>query len=196
MALKRNLDIHIPGFETLENKHDASLDNFFLSKRDVFLWDDINQFSAKKCVQELLSLSYKTEPIVLYICTDGGEVEAACAIIDTINSLKKKMVIRTIGLGFCYSAGATILAMGTKGERCATKNTTIMMHPTTYDAPADYMKFQKNLTIFQQQSDDYFNKMVARACNKTYKEFSKKVENGLWMTASAAMKFGVIDKIV
>ena len=61
-----------------------------------------------------------------------------------------KAPIKTICIGKCYSAAAVILAAGTKGERYAFKNSSIMIHgiQCTFPIPGHDMTNSKNYYEF------------------------------------------------
>ena len=60
------------------------------------------------------------------ICSEGGSVEDAFALIDVMKS--SAIPIKTVGLGCIASSGLMIFLAGAKGRRFLTPNTSIMSH--------------------------------------------------------------------
>ena len=60
------------------------------------------------------------------ICSEGGSVEDAFALIDVMKA--SSVPIKTVGLGCIASSGLLIFLAGTKGRRILTPNTSILSH--------------------------------------------------------------------
>jgi ATP-dependent Clp protease protease subunit len=86
------------------------------SVRLVVEWILHENFVVKKRKKELL----------LMICSEGGDMSAAFALIDVMNS--STVPIKTVGLGQIASAGLMIFLTGTRGRRVLTPNTSILSH--------------------------------------------------------------------
>lgn len=184
-------------FDKAEDFLEEILDQHFLQSRKIFLWGDVENGTIKKVIQQLVYLSDKSqEDISLYIQSEGGDLDSEMALIDTILSLRKKVDIATIAIGKCFSAGADIVTCGTKGKRFATNNTSIMFHPCSYDLAPDYIKKQEAYTQFRNKQDAIVNALISKNCGKKVESFKKSIEDGLWLSAKEAIKFGAIDKII
>jgi ATP-dependent Clp protease protease subunit len=68
----------------------------------------------------------KYKELLLMICSNGGSLEDAFALIDVMKS--SKIAIKTVGLGSIASAGLMIFLAGTRGRRMLTPNTSILSH--------------------------------------------------------------------
>ena len=64
--------------------------------------------------------------LLLMICSEGGDMAAAFALIDVMRS--SRIPIKTVGLGMIASAGLMIFIAGDRGRRVLTPNTSIMSH--------------------------------------------------------------------
>jgi ATP-dependent Clp protease protease subunit len=82
----------------------------------VIEWILYENFVSKKRKKELL----------LMICSEGGDMSAAFALIDVMNS--SIVPIKTVGLGQIASAGLMIFLTGSSGRRVLTPNTSILSH--------------------------------------------------------------------
>jgi ATP-dependent protease ClpP protease subunit len=68
----------------------------------------------------------KRKELLLMICSEGGDMGAAFALIDVMRS--SVIPIKTVGLGMIASAGLLIFISGTPGRRVLTPNTSILSH--------------------------------------------------------------------
>lgn len=84
--------------------------------KPIIEWILHENFVAKKKRKELL----------LMICSEGGDMSAAFALIDVMKS--SNIFIKTVGLGQIASAGLLIFLAGSPGRRTLTPNTSIMSH--------------------------------------------------------------------
>jgi ATP-dependent Clp protease protease subunit len=95
----------------------------------VFM-DDVTNETIKPIVEWILYENYITKnrkkELLLMICSDGGELASAFALIDTMKS--SNIPIKTVGLGLIASCGLLIFISGEKGRRVLTPNTSILSH--------------------------------------------------------------------
>ncbi len=87
-----------------------------------FNTDAADQFS--KDMQDALKSGEPIIPVV--IDSYGGSIYALLRMVDIIQSMP--VPVATICVSKCMSAGALLLAMGTKGMRYAAPNSTILIH--------------------------------------------------------------------
>jgi len=178
------------------------VDNFFdmelLKERQIFLWGEIEETLCKSVVQKLIYLkNINKEPISITLCSNGGSLESELAIIDAINNIKSKNIeVHTLAIGECCSAAADILTFGTEGKRYASEHACIMFHPLSYETSLDYLGQQENIAAFLKKQAIKINKLVAKNIGKKEKDWEAKIKDGLWLTASEALKLGIIDGIL
>jgi ATP-dependent Clp protease protease subunit len=82
----------------------------------VIEWILHENFVKKKKLKELL----------LMICSEGGDLEPAFALIDVIKA--SRIPVKTVGLGQIASCGLLIFLAGTRGRRVLTPNTSVLSH--------------------------------------------------------------------
>ena len=91
---------------------------------------EVDNDSVKPVIEWILHESYvtkkKRKELLLMICSEGGSVESAFALIDVMRS--SPIPIKTVGLGQIASAGLMIFLAGTPGRRILTPNTSILSH--------------------------------------------------------------------
>ncbi len=160
----------------------------------VFLSGAIDNHSANTIIAQLLFLASKKpkNDISLYINSQGGEVNAAMAILDTMNHIKCD--VRTVCVGQAASAAAVILSCGTKGKRSALKNAEIMVHQPhggVEGQTTDVAIAAKRMENMKKS----LNKILSANTGKKIEEINKAVERDNFMTAEEAKKFGIIDVV-
>ena len=95
----------------------------------VFM-DEVNDETIKPIIEWILVENHVTKKkkieLLLMICSEGGSVEDAFALIDVMKS--SAIPIKTVGLGCIASSGLMIFLAGARGRRFLTPNTSIMSH--------------------------------------------------------------------
>lgn len=90
----------------------------------------VDHDSIKPVIEWILYENYvskkKRKELLLMICSEGGDMSAAFALIDVMFS--SRIYIKTVGLGQIASAGLLIFLAGSPGRRTLTPNTSIMSH--------------------------------------------------------------------
>ena len=95
----------------------------------VFM-DDVTSETIKPVIEWILYENYvskhRKKELLLMICSQGGDLSAAFALIDTMRA--SQILIKTVGLGLIASCGLLIFISGTPGRRILTPNTSILSH--------------------------------------------------------------------
>ena len=96
----------------------------------MLLMGNINEDSVKPAIEwilhENLCRKKKNKELLLMVCSEGGNLEDAFALIDVMRT--SKIPIKTVGLGVIASAGLMIFIAGAPGRRVLTPNTSILSH--------------------------------------------------------------------
>ena len=94
------------------------------------LMDGISNDTVRPVIEWILHENHvrkkKYKELLLMICSNGGSLEDAFALIDVMKS--SKIAIKTVGLGSIASAGLMIFLAGTRGRRMLTPHTSILSH--------------------------------------------------------------------
>jgi ATP-dependent Clp protease protease subunit len=77
-------------------------------------------------LHESLIKKKKNKELLLIVCSEGGALEDAFALIDVMRT--SKIPIKTVGLGVIASAALMIFIAGAAGRRILTPNTSILSH--------------------------------------------------------------------
>ena len=165
-----------------------------LSDRIIFLSEEVNDATASLVVAQLLYLEAQDpdKDIYFYINSPGGSVTAGMAIYDTMQHIKCDIATTCIGLA--ASMGAFLLAAGAKGKRMALPNAEIMIHQPsagTQGQITDMAIHLKRLEIVKAR----MNRIMAENTGKSLEEVTAACERDNFMTADAALVFGLIDKV-
>ena len=115
------------------------------------------------------------------------------AIYDVLNSLRAK--IRTVAVGCAASMAAFLLSSGTRGMRCATANSEILIHQPLGGASgqaSDVIIAAEHI----KHTRDVLNRILAENTGKTVEEIARDCDRDYIMTAEQALEYGLIDKII
>src|ERR1035441_5625563 len=115
------------------------------------------------------NLDHEAE-ISIYIHTNGGATTGMSNIYDVMQMIRAP--IRTILIGKAYSAGAWILAAGTKGRRCAMHSSKVMIHGTQFmfPIPGFDLTNSKNYLEFINAENDAMLKVMAKHTGQTFEK--------------------------
>lgn len=168
-----------------------------LNDRIIMLTDEVNSQTASLVVAQMLYLESvdADKDIYLYINSPGGSITAGMAIHDTIRYIKCDIV--TICMGMAASMGAFLLCSGTKGKRMALPNSEVMIHQPLISGglsgQATDIKIHSDHLI---RTRETLNKLIAEYSGKPYEQVCQDTERDNYMTATQALEYGLIDKII
>jgi len=166
-----------------------------LKDRIIFLGTGIDDNVANIITAQLLFLQSEDagKDISIYINSPGGSVTACLAIYDTIQFLKCD--VTTYCIGQAASAGAVLLAAGTKGKRFALPNARIMIHQPSGGAQgqASDIRIQAKEIL---HTRDRLNEILALHTGKPVEVIAKDTDRDFFMSASEARDYGLVDEVV
>jgi ATP-dependent Clp protease protease subunit len=181
--------------QTPQGERSYDIYSRLLKERIIFLGDEVNDATAQIVVAQLLFLEAEDpgKDISLYINSPGGSVTAGMAIYDTMNFIKCD--VSTICIGMAASMGAFLLSSGTKGKRIALPNSEIMIHQPLGGArgQAPDIKIQADLIL---RTRDNLNRILSENTGRPVEEIARDTERDNFMTASEALSYGLIGKIL
>lgn len=157
-----------------------------LNQRIIILNSDIGPHSATKVISKLFYLNSKdkTKPIDIYLNTDGGDIDAAFMIIETIKIIEAP--VNVWAFVDVRSAGIIILQAAT-GNRIGTENSIFLIHGVSYSGyNPQYLELMKKYYIVQ----------LLKRSNLPKEWFPLKPDVIHIITPSEALKYGLIDFIV
>lgn len=166
-----------------------------LKERVIFMVGPVNDQTANLIVAQLLFLESENpdKDISLYINSPGGSVSAGMAIFDTMQFIKCD--VSTLCTGMAASMGAFLLAAGAKGKRFSLPNSRIMIHQPLGGAQgqASDIEIQAREILYLRER---LNGILAEKTGKTLEQIGKDTDRDNFMSADAAVEYGLIDKVL
>jgi len=164
----------------------------------MVLMDEINHETVKPVIEWILHENHvrkkKHKELLLMICSEGGNIAEAFALIDVMRS--SKIPVKTVGLGSIASCGLLIFMAGTTGRRVLTPNTSILSHQFSWESEGKSHELFATIKEFELTQ----KRMVA-----LYKEATgldddviRKVllpPQDVWLSAEEALQYHICDVI-
>ena len=166
-----------------------------LKDRIVFLDGEINDQVANIVVAQLLCLEAENpdKDIHLYINSPGGVVTAGLAIYDTMQYIKPD--VSTICIGSCASMAAVLLTAGAKGKRYALPHANVMIHQPLGGVRGQATDIEIHAKEILRLREE-LNHILASHSGQSIGTIQEDTERDNFMTAKAALEYGLVDKIL
>jgi ATP-dependent Clp protease protease subunit len=150
--------------------------------------------------QELAKPKKERRPIKIRISSFGGWVVSFMAMASTMLHYEEKgLIIETYCDGFCMSAGAYLLMLGSKGHRFATRFSDILIHQTQFSG-GGHQTYREKEKSFEYDKRDW---KILCDLMRQYTNLSEEDIEGLTkynldvsFSSSEALEKGIIDKII
>jgi ATP-dependent Clp protease protease subunit len=166
-----------------------------LKERIIFLGSVLDDTVANLiCAQMLFLESQDPEKdIHLYINSPGGDLTALLAIYDTLKYIKPD--VSTFCFGQAASAGAVLLAAGTKGKRFALPHSRILLHQPWggVGGQASDIEIQAREIL---RMRDLLNEMLSNDTGQDVTRIEKDTDRDFVMTADEAVVYGLVDEVI
>ena len=166
-----------------------------LKDRIIFVTGPIETEMANTVVAQLLFLEKENpkEDIQMFINSQGGQITAGMAILDTMNYIKCD--ISTIVVGLAASMGTLLLANGTKGKRFALPNSKIHIHQPIggVEGQASDIAIEAEEIL---KTKRLLYEFLSERTGKSVKQIEKDADRDKYFTAKEAKEYGLIDKII
>ena len=189
---KRNKqkDVEMSGGGTIHQE--GPFINILNKNQHLLLFSEIDDESAIITVAKIRALNEtKTKiPIIIEICSPGGDVGAGIAIINAIHSSRIPVV--TLINGEACSMAALISMCG--HERYIYKNSFWMLHPVQ-DLVGDYISFIKDRATYLEKLEITINSLVREHTKLSEADITKANHGELWFDSEQCIGRGVVDKI-
>jgi len=166
-----------------------------LKENIIFVVGQVEDYMANLIVAQLLFLESENpdKDIQLYINSPGGSVTAGMAIYDTMQFIKPD--VSTMCIGQAASMGALLLTGGTKGKRYCLPNSRMMIHQPLggYQGQATDIEIHAKEILSMKQR---LNEIMAYHTDRPLEEVEKDTDRDNFLTASDAVEYGLIDKVI
>lgn len=189
-----------------EEETDSSSDDIKITQvnNKIMFYSDVNSSSILKlinCIDQAKKhlnsnssdIDDESKRIYLHICSDGGELYPALAVIDII--LNSNIKIITICEGCVASAGVLISLAG--HQRLIRKHSYMLIHEIRSTCWGKYTECKddmKNNDILMKDMKKYINN---RCNNKLLKkDMNKILEHDILWGSDTCLKYGLVNKII
>lgn len=115
----------------MPNTNEQDTTNNTLQDTGIYVFmGEVTTESVKPVIEWILQENFATKKrrkeLLLMLCSEGGDMSAAFALIDVMRS--SRIPIKTVGLGQIASAALMVFISGAAGRRMLTPNTSILSH--------------------------------------------------------------------
>ena len=170
-----------------------------LADRGMFvLMGDIDCDSVKPVIEWILHENYvskkKPKELLLMLCSQGGDLSAGFALIDTVFS--SNIPVKTVGLGCVASAGLLIFLAGAKGRRVLTPNTSILSHQFHWNSDGkahELFATMKEFDLTQRRMLAHYR--LTTGLDDDQIRSSLLPPHDVWLSAEEALALGICDAI-
>lgn len=136
----------------------------------------------------------KKKELLLMICSEGGELQTAFALIDVMRT--SRIPIKTIGLGQIASSGLLIFMSGSPGRRVLTPNTSILSHQFSWyneGKSSELFATMKEFSLTQARMVEHYRKCTG-ADDETIRTKMLPPQD-IWLSATEALELNLCDSI-
>ncbi len=170
-----------------------------LCQRKFFLTTEIDQDSVNDLVRHIMQINREDagvpaeqrRPILLYLSSNGGEVDAGFELIDIIQA--SITPVYTVNLGYQYSMGFLIGLAGHK--RYAFPNAKFLHHDGT-NIVANSTAKVKDQMMFQDRIEDRIREYVISRTKVSDEEYRRRMRQEWYLFADEAKEYGMVDYII
>lgn len=163
----------------------------------VFM-DEVSPETVKPAIEWILVENHvtkkKKKELLLMICSDGGSIESAFALIDVMKS--SAIPIKTVGLGQIASCGLLIFLTGAPGRRVLTPNTSILSHQYSWGSEGKHHELwavTKEFGLVQERMLKHY----ADSTGLDHATIREKLlpPHDVWLNATEALELGICDYV-
>lgn len=170
-----------------------------LKQRKLFIETEICQETVDDAIHHIMQFNREDagiapkerKPILLYVCSNGGSVDAGLSLIDVI--LASKTPVYTINLGYQYSMGFLIGLAGHK--RFASANAKFLHHDGTNMIVNSSAKVKDQME-FQDKVEARIKSYVLSRTKITEEEYDARLRQEWYLFADEAKRYGMTDYII
>lgn len=181
---------------TTNGTSSISLESVLMEKRLIFVDKPVDSESINEIIKQILVLSsVSKDEITLIINCPGGNISDGLALLDVIKSCP--CTIRGVSLGLAASMGALILSSCSKGFRYVTEHSRVMIHEPLIQSSVGGSCSQIQATAEALlERKKLINKLLCEYTGKDTKTINKATSFDNYLSAEAAVKFGICDEVL
>jgi ATP-dependent Clp protease protease subunit len=168
--------------------------NLLFRARTLIISGEVNQKLAANVMGQLLAMdSISTDPITIYINSQGGHVESGDTIHDIIRYIKSS--VQMVGTGWVASAGALIYVAVPRDRRYSLPHTRYLLHQPAggmRGSAADIEIEAREILSMRER----LNKVFADRTGQTVERIQEDTRRNFWLSAQGAVDYGLVGKII
>ena len=164
-----------------------------LKDRNLLLYGELDDSDYRDVLQAMLLLNgiSQVEPINLFMCSQGGEVDAGMAIYDLIQWIPAP--VYTIGMGNCASMAAILLMAGQK--RFIFPHCWVMLHQTSGFFWGDKDTTVSRASMMERQEKQILA-LQSLHTGQSEDQIARDTIKEKWFDAEEALAYGIVDEII
>jgi ATP-dependent Clp protease protease subunit len=162
------------------------------------LMDGITNETVRPIVEWILHENHvrkkKYKELLLMICSNGGSMEDAFALIDVMRS--SKIPIKTVGLGSIASSGLMIFLAGARGRRVLTPNTSILSHQFSWGSSGkvhELFATVKEFQLTEQRMVEHYK--ISTGLDDDAIRRVLLPPQDVYLSAQEALEYGICDEV-
>lgn len=162
--------------------------------RTLVISGEIHQQLASHVVAQLIALDQdSSEPITVFINSQGGHVESGDTIHDIVRFVRAP--VRMVGTGWVASAGALIYVSVPRERRYCLPNTRFLLHQPAGGAfgHASDIEIEAREILAMRER---LNRILARETGQPLERIENDTRRNFWLSAEAAVEYGLAGRII
>ena len=168
--------------------------NLLFKARTLIISGEVNQKLAANVIGQLLAMdSQSSEPITIYINSQGGHVESGDTIHDMVQYIRSP--VRMVGTGWVASAGALIYVAVPRERRYSLPHTRYLLHQPAGGArgsAADVEIEAREILKMRER----LNRVFAERTGQTVDRIEDDTRRNFWLGAEEAVEYGLVGRII
>lgn len=175
-------------------------------KPDIRLFGNIDEDMVRRFLERSESLDGEV-PLVVELCTMGGDAESARRLAQEIHMLDAAREVFLLGKSYVYSAGVTVMAAFPRTHRFVTPDTMLLIHERRVDrtvklagalrsALADVKDLLAELEVGERLERRGFERLAAGSKLSVQDLLARVLERDWYLDAKEALELGLIAGIV
>ncbi len=183
--------VKVSGFE--ERKQET------LAQRGIFyFFSEINTGSARSLCSSLLWAAATlppSQPLIVLLSTNGGDVDAGLTIYDTIKGVREQgRQVYTVAIGHCFSMGVVVLQAGSL--RLITPNTYLMIHEISSWNWGKLSEQGDTIKYLSELQNRIFKILAERSTLTTVSLRRRCHRRNWWISPDEVLKYRLADDIL
>lgn len=188
----------MPDNEEPTPKHDkipSALEEKLFESRVILVGEEVGDALYRRVATAILALERvdPKKPITVLVNSPGGAADSGFAMYDLLRFTS--CPVRTIANGLVASAAVLVFLAAPKGSRFTLPNSRFLLHqPSTMTRgqSTDIDIAAREVVALRRR----YNTIVSDVTGKPLAQVESDSERDFWLGASAAVEYGLVDKIV